>query len=545
MTRWTAALLAIVMAIGCGDATDPGARCPAGDAPITLGVGAYTVVDPATDAGCVVIAANMSGDSAEYLLIPQSAAGTPGLSNGFTLSGDFAAALAPGFSPRIGHEPTAAERLHDFLRRTEHRSGAAPAAPAHSFSVPPVVGTQRLFSVCAAIDCSHFDQVTATALVVQGHIAVYVDTTTPSPGLTQADLDSVANTFNQRLYPLDTTAFGRESDIDSNQVVIVLFTPTVNRMISAVECVTNGFVAGFFYGADIDPGSASDARFNHGEVFYALVPDESGALSCPHTATAVRNLVPMTFIHEFQHMISFNQHVLAPGGSGQAEAIWLNEGLSHFAEELGARSFLPDDPATYSRFVIGDLSHAYAYLNAPGGHFLVAPASYGTLAERGAAWLFVRYVADQFRADTSFAATAAFTRTLEATPLTGAANLAAHTGVAFDQLVARWAMANWVSDLPGFTAAPELEYRSWSLRAVFASLHAQNAGLYPKAYPLTPTASPGDAVSLSGTLWAGSGVYHRILQGPRAPSVRLLFRDDAGAPLPAAIVPRLSILRIR
>ena len=38
-------------------------------------------------------------------------------------------------------------------------------------------------------------------------------------------------------------------------------------------------------------------------------------------------------------MISYNQHVLVAAGS--AEDTWLNEGLSHFAEELGGRS-VPD-----------------------------------------------------------------------------------------------------------------------------------------------------------------------------------------------------------
>jgi hypothetical protein len=37
----------------------------------------------------------------------------------------------------------------------------------------------------------------------------------------------------------------------------------------------------------------------------------------------VQAFVPITFIHEFQHMISFNQHVLVRGGDG--EVLWLNE----------------------------------------------------------------------------------------------------------------------------------------------------------------------------------------------------------------------------
>src|SRR2546427_8348057 len=46
-----------------------------------------------------------------------------------------------------------------------------------------------------------------------------------------------------------------------------------------------------------------------------------------------------TFIHEFQHMISFGQHYL--GRAGAPEVLWLNEGLSHYAEEMGGRKYLP------------------------------------------------------------------------------------------------------------------------------------------------------------------------------------------------------------
>jgi len=44
--------------------------------PLVLAIGAYTSLDPASDGGCVTIAANASTlDSAEYLIVPQSVAG--------------------------------------------------------------------------------------------------------------------------------------------------------------------------------------------------------------------------------------------------------------------------------------------------------------------------------------------------------------------------------------------------------------------------------------------------------------------------------------
>jgi len=52
-------------------------------------------------------------------------------------------------------------------------------------------------------------------------------------------------------------------------------------------------------------------------------------------------------------------------------------------------------------------------------------------------------------------------------------------------------------------------------------------------------------VSLSGTLRSGSGVYGRALQAPGAGAFTLFFSGSGTAALPAAVVPRLSVIRIR
>ena len=69
------------------------------------------------------------------------------------------------------------------------------------------------------------------------------------------------------------------------------------------------------------------------------MPDPGNRAATSRKSDATNAFLPPTFIHEFQHMISFNQHVLVRGGT--AEDTWLNEGLSHFAEELGGE-LMPD-----------------------------------------------------------------------------------------------------------------------------------------------------------------------------------------------------------
>src|SRR3989441_3525169 len=110
----------------------------------------------------------------------------------------------------------------------------------------------------------------------------------------------------------------------------------------------------------------------------------------------------------------------------------------------------------------------------------------------------------------------------------------------------RWALANWVSDLPGFATPVELSYTSWHFRTrTFPSLNQQDPHDFPRPYPLVPMASAGSAVSLSGTLRSGSGVYARALQAPGAAAFTLLFNAGGTAALSALDVPRLSVIRIR
>ncbi len=412
------------------------------------------------------------------------------------------------------------------------------------------MNTVRTFQVCAKTDCSRFDRVGARVRALKSKVAIYVDTLAPVGGLDSTALDSVANTFDQRLYAIDTAAFGRESDIDSNTVVLVLMTNVVNKLVTASECNTSGFVAGFFFGVDLDPAFRNDSRSNKGEVFYSIVADPAGTLSCPHPVSHVQTFVPVTFIHEFQHMISFNQHVLLRQGNG--EVLWLNEGMSHFAEELGGRSYAlaPDGQVidctigtTECDFYVGDLLNAYNYLDSTSKHFLLPTAGIGSLAERGAAWLFVRYTVEKYASGSTRANWNTVTRALVGTGQTGAQNIATVTGAPFTTVVSRWALANYVTDRGG--APPELQYNSWRLHAVFSSLHTQRPNTFKNFYPLVPTMSAGRDVNLTGALLSGSGIYHRATQPPGDPGFTLSFTAPNGGPFDAATMPRLNVIRLQ
>jgi hypothetical protein len=563
---WLAGLSSL-LAVGCSKEPRLGPTlppCTASGSAVNLVAGQHAAISPTAIKGCYVFPEAPAGSAVEYLLVPQAASGTPNDSQSFKLQ---ATALALAgieaefmAAEAVPAELSPADRFHLFLRQSERRrsyampppSAAAPVAkpaPQAAATIVPVdSGQVRTFKVCGTLQCSQpLPTVTATAMKVGVHIAIYVDNNAPSPGLSQADLDVLRDVFDNRLYAVDRNAFGVESDIDDNGVVIVLMTNKVNELVTSAQCSspTGGFVAGYFFGADIDP--LFRASYNNGEVFYSIVADPSGTLSCAHDVAQVNRIVPVTFVHEFQHMISYNQHVLARGSQG--EMLWLNEALSHYAEERAGRSFLPDS-MSFCRYVSGNLSNAGKYFAAPQSHFLVDTAGIGGLASRGAYWLFLRYLIDQYAADTSLVAADLFTTGLVNTGATGATNVVGRAGgTPFATLVSRWSLANWVSDLPGFTAPQELTYKMWAFRSAYPLFNQgrpwQCTTSLPSTFPLAPGVGPGSALSLSQVLRAGSGVYHRAQQGAGTPGFTLLFSDVTGRALRASLVPQLNIIRIQ
>ena len=522
---------------------------------LTLAVAAYTAVDPTQTAGCAVFPANPAGSAIEYLVVPQSASGTADDSQAFKLGGTPLPA-PPAGAALLGPatRPPAAQLFDARLRLTEREFAARVPAPMRAAPrsgpalVPVDSGHVWTFKVCNVLTCdprqpSTLSNVTATALKVGQHIAIYVDNAAPAP-LSQMDLDSLRAVFDNRLYGTDTLAFGRESDIDGNGKVIVLMTNKVNSLVTASECNTTGFVAGYFFGADLIT-TAPFSTGNNAEIFYSIVPDPSGTLSCAHTVGGVRALVPVTFVHEFQHMISFNQHFLVRGMP--PEDLWLNEGLSHYAEENGGRTFLPGDTTTFCNYVIGDVYNAGLYFGAPQQHFLVDTAGIGGLANRGAFWLLVRYLVDQLRP--TLGSPDSVTRRLDMTSLTGAANVSNATGgTAFATILERWALANYVSDLSGFTAPPELQYTTWRFRTAFPTIQSRcGSSKIPGLFPLDTATHVfmGSGLAASGVLHAGSGSYYLLQQASGAPQFSLLFSDAAGAALRLTLIPRLNVIRLQ
>jgi hypothetical protein len=511
---------------------------------VALGVAAFQVFTGDTAGGPLRFpAAGAAG--AQYLLVGQFATSIPDVSASVTLTGTSPAPLAALVAPAPPASPVAepiALRFHDAIRAMDAAVAAesqgmaargihaAPPAPAG----PVKLESRRTFKVCSNISCSTTAQVPATARFVGEHSAIFVDDSAPAGGFTAGDLQQLGQQFDTDLYPVDVNAFGNESDLDGNGVVIILFTRKVNGMVGRTDCQTS-FITGFFLGADLAP--ATRGRYNDGEIFYGLVPDPAGTVSCAYSVPEVKALVPPTFIHEFQHMISFNQHVLMRGGS--TEILWLNEGLSHLAEELGGWHFdslgTPAGDTMASRFLFGDLYNANLYLTRPGPNPMVTVTVPGALEARGAEWLFLRYLVDRFGPAT--------TRSLVQTALLGDANVVNATRTAFATLLGRWAVALYVSDLPAFTPDSLLTYRQWRLRSTFASLHQVDPADFPRSFPLVPAAFAGGSFSAGGTVTSGSGAYVVVTQPAGGASFSVTFGVGGGKT--GVAHPQVVVVRLR
>jgi len=233
------------------------------------------------------------------------------------------------------------------------------------------------------------------------------------------------------------------------------------------------------------------------------------------------------------------------------ETTWLNEGLSHYAESLGGR-LIPNSecvgfPSCRSQYTSGDLFNAWDYLAKTDTTFLVVPStSNGTLTERGASWLFVQWLADQFGTDS---VGSNVTRSLVQTGLNGAANVVTVTGQDFPISIGEWLLAVYTDDLPGFTPQSlRLTYTSWGYRKVFSDNCCTSGAAFATAFPFEPVQvlASGFPFLRTGTLRGGSGQHFRVVQDAASPAFDLLLSRTAGGPaVDATLESRIAIVRLR
>jgi hypothetical protein len=544
----------------------PAVSCNAGNS-LTLAVGQATIL-PNTQATAICVPGGAAG--AEYTIIPQFASSTSSgsVQLGVQVSGNTIGVAGPPNPSRVpgtlhsaifAGGPVADEQFHIGLRERTALAMVDRVAPAQRWNrerstvrrnvltVPPAVGTLLPLNVSQSF-CNSPDIRTGRVAVVSTRAVIVEDTANPKPGLTAAQFEHIAATFDTLVYPLAVATFGAPGDLDANERVVIFYTRAVNELTPAGS---NGYVGGFFYGRDLFPKVASGnfpencPGSNQAEMFYMLVPDAAGAVNGNvRSINLVMQSTVATIGHEFQHLISASRRLYihnAPGTSW-SEDTFLNEGLSHITEELlyyRASGLAPRSNLDYDDlFTTPQRENAFLqYMNQNFSRFRLYLQSVeqngvydddDDLETRGGIWAFLRYAADRRNGDDQ-----QLWFQLVNNTSTGLANLNARLGVSTPQWVRDFEVAVYADDaVPG--VAPEFQNLSWNFRSIYSNLLSSH--LYPLMVRY-PTAGTNTNITLA----AGAASYLR-LGVPSGAFAGTSITSGGGAP-PATVT--VTVLRTK
>jgi Bacterial Ig-like domain (group 2) len=426
-------------------------------------------------------------------------------------------------------------RVNPAVRNAARRESEAAMAISAAIANEGDTVTIRVPDLNASNLCTTgYKEIRAVVKKTTTHSTIVQDVAAPVPGFTSTDFTEIGNEFESLIYPTDTIYFGKETDRNADGRVTILYTPEVNR---ATPSGSTGFVAGFFWGGDLvkkteyDQLGISCPQTNEQEIFYMLVPDPSGTInSNPRSVATVKQNTRGTIAHEFQHMINQGRRLLNPAVDS-AETTWLNEALSHFAEEIVGRAkrgysdfqkltFADvNAPSTqdYDAFFRQNILRYRTWMQRPDTSSPTSNASRNQLAPRGAAWMFLRYAAD-FHSGGNLKA---YLRNIVNGPDIGLRNMLQHSnGAQFDDLLSGWLISQFTDGLPIPNLPARYNMKSWAVRDVMTSSHSSNT------FPLlvTPLPNTVDTKSISG-----SGNYFRLVRVGSSPETTFRMMAPGGS----------------
>jgi hypothetical protein len=409
----------------------------------------------------------------------------------------------------------------------------SPTAPPNP-STDLKVGQEVTFNVQSADgkSCTEPDNRTGRVVAISQRAIVVADVNNPTGGFTDDEYRALAADFDNFVYPVGVENFGAPHDVDGNGKSIIFYTRAVNELTPRGQ---DWYVGGFFFSRDLFPKSDSPgfqgcASSNYAEVFYMLVPDPSGAVhGNARSKEFVRGVTVSTLVHEFQHLINASRRLYVVRGAGTEwnEQVWLNEGLSHIAEELLGYRGTPLAPrqnidagrvnsssAALEAFYANhsaNFNRLNSYLVNPDTASLIGPDN---LATRGAAWQFLRYAADRKGGSES-----QLWKSLVDAKISGLANLKSALGADPMEWIREWTVAIYADDaVPGVQA--KFTQPSWNFRSIMPAFKSNNG-----RFPLK-TRELANGVASSVTVRGGGAAYLRF---GVAPATHAEVRVDPGA----------------
>jgi hypothetical protein len=535
--------------------------CLGYSAPVTLAVGQATDVS-LTDAACIASA----GSDDEYLVVPSqaSAIGWSTVSLDVTGTGLSTVAPSPVVSPSAGNPLLTREPARGFAferqirnigerevmpmtRRAREVFGRDARSEGRANAVPAYLNVGDLVALNVSVTSTCTTPVLRTGRVaaVGARAIVVHDTANPAGGFTDADYQRFAVAFDTLIVPVADAAFGAPTDIDVNGKVVIFFTRAVNELTPANA---GYYIGGFFHPRDVLPQYLNGYPYcpasNEREMFYMLVPDPSGTINGnARTVGFVDSTTVGVLAHEHQHLVNFTRRAYV-NYAFTDEEVWLNEGLSHIAEELvfyraagaaprqniGASRFgtQPFD-GMFSLYMAANFARLRTFLENP--QIFSPYSSDDDIGTRGAVWAFLRYAADRRGTGDGD-----LWMQLVNSPTRGFTNLANVFGAGVVEMVHEWNLSVYADDhVPGVAAA--YAQPSWNFRTAYPALPSS-----PTPYPLGGAVGTlSNEVTRSVSLRGGSAAFLRFAVTPgREAAIRVASR---GSVAPRTV--RATIIRTR
>lgn len=413
-------------------------------------------------------------------VVTVSASATPAPQFQTLQQGSIGTRLLPAMQPGdpLFAESAIRQRERQILSSVTPAAGRADLLQAQALISPSayVAGDRVNFKVMnLSVPYNNTAQtVTATCEFAGNSAYIFVDNVIDASGSIY-DRNNPANVLNtistafDAIYTTERANFGSEWNpgIDKDPRLIILISPSVNAN------GTNGILGYFFSGDELPPSLSLNSNMH--EMFYVTNRAQGAAADLWADANAPlhpnANIGYNILAHEFQHMINFNAKFGHNGAyDGVYEDSWLNEGLSMYAQQLCGLGMPSGDPTT--------AGHVARYLKFPELFSLTSWTPYNY----GMSYLFLLYLMEQYGGGVGAPQSAGMLQSMESGGLTGIANVESATGVAFDTVLKKWAMANL---LDGQTSNPAYNYASIDLHGTYGGISLP--GIVPltfNAYPL-------------------------------------------------------------
>ena len=533
-SAWCAAMGAFALA-ACTATDSTATRGTGGPAPLAVGSSelvptgtAISLIGGATGGEFVLVVADTAVDGSSVATSYQVA--STGISGGGTVS-----APATSRSP-LGGTSAASRLTLDFGRAARMNAGAqrtlaprvwaARQAWAQSSSAPR--GASRLLSTAAPqvgdvltlnVSDNPCDsiQLRGARIVAIGAQAIAVaDTLNPTGGFTQADYERFTARFDTLVYPLDVANFGTPAPFGPEGKILLLFTSAVNALTPANS---GSYVGGFFFDRDLYPVVSSSngggcRGSNMRNMFYLLAPDPTGTVNGNIRRTGfVDSVTTSVLAHEFQHLINASRRLYVNQGAEPFEDVWLNEGLSHIAEELlfyhegatGPKNNLGLTALRASRTLINAFNEDQSSNAGRYQEYLTDPAKNSpirdddSLATRGATWDLLRYLAD--RKTAGGGTDASVWQALVNSKTTGIANLKQVFGTNLGALLRDWSVSHYTDDVVT-SISSDFSQPSWNWHTLYPALAGNTS------YPLK--INQLSSATASGTVIPGGAAFYRF-----------------------------------